>query len=89
MRGYVLAPASRKHGVVAVMNKDSALELFALEDGPCASADPVSFIGPAEGEFHGERAVALADPIVEIGVYRITRHSRTGESVLERSENSV
>lgn len=51
LRGYVGAPASRKPRVVAVMNKDSALELLALEDRPAAAGDPIAFVRSLEGEF--------------------------------------
>ena len=51
LRGYVGAPASRKPRVVAVMNRDSALELLALEDRPAAAGDPIAFVRSLEGEF--------------------------------------
>jgi len=65
MRGYVRAPASRKPRVVAVMNKDSALELFALEDRPAAAGDPIAFVRSLEGEFDRRQALTLDHTIIE------------------------
>ena len=69
-RGYLRAPASRKPRVVAVMNKDSALELFALEDRPAAAGDLIAFVRSLEREFDRRQALTLDHSIVQIRLDR-------------------
>ena len=59
LRAYVRAPASRKPRVVAVMNEDSALELFALEDRPAAAGDLIAFVRSLERAFDRRQVPSL------------------------------
>ena len=81
-RSGALAVARREPGVIAVMNLRPRGSV--CEGGPAVPGDPVAFVGPLEGEFHGGAAVPFADAVVETGLNR--QEAQSPEAVTLESE---